>query len=191
MLVFVAVAYGKTEKEYKTDIDETLFYKIGQGDKDAFMMLYEQTKSMVFSYALSVLHNREDAEDAMQETYLKIRAAAHLYKPQGKPMAWVFTITRNICLMKYRMQQRQSFMELSELDKKMDFHQIEDREDRIVLETAFSILSKEECQIIMLHVVSGLKHREISQLLKMPVSTILSKYHRGIKKLRKNLEGRL
>lgn len=60
-----------------------------------------------------------------------------------------------------------------------------------MLETAFQILSREECQIIMLHAVSGLKHREVGELLGLPLSTVLSKYNRGIKKLRGQLEGKL
>lgn len=58
----------------------------------------------------------------------------------------------------------------------------------VILETAFRILSKEECQIIILHAVSGLKHREIGGILHLPLSTVLSKYNRGIKKLRAQLE---
>ena len=59
------------------------------------------------------------------------------------------------------------------------------------METAFQILSKEECQVIVLYAVSGMKHREISEILNLPISTVLSRYNRGIKKLRKELEGRL
>lgn len=76
--------------------------RTGKGEKDAFCNLYVQTKRILFSYALSILHNREDAEDAMQDTYLKIRSAAHLYTPMGKPLAWMFTIERNVCLMRLR-----------------------------------------------------------------------------------------
>lgn len=174
-----------------TYIDETLFYKIGTGEKEAFRKLYEQTSNAVFSYALFLLRNQEDAEDAMQETYLKIRSAAHLYHPMGKPMAWILTIARNICLMKFRQQKHYSAVSFEEIKEGIDCSQIQDREDRLVLETAFRVLSREECQIIILHTVSGLKHREISGMLQMPLSTVLSKYNRAIKKLREQLEERL
>lgn len=191
MLIFADIAGQESKQRETLQIDETLFRKIGEGDKNAFCVLYCQTKSAVYAYALSVLHNQMDAEDTMQETYLKIRGAAHLYQPQGKPLAWILTITRNICLMKYRQQKRQFFCSEEELKDVVDFGQITDREDRIVLETAFEVLSKEECQIIVLHAVSGMKHREISDLLDIPISTVLSKYNRGLKKLRGQLEGRI
>lgn len=191
MLIFADIAGQESKQRETLQIDETLFRKIGEGDKNAFCVLYCQTKSAVYAYALSFLHNQMDAEDTMQETYLKIRGAAHLYQPQGKPLAWILTITRNICLMKYRQQKRQFFCLEEELKDVVDFGQITDREDRIVLETAFEVLSKEECQIIVLHAVSGMKHREISDLLDIPISTVLSKYNRGLKKLRGQLEGRI
>ncbi len=190
MLIFAAIDPGNPQQREIT-IDESIFRGIANGDKDAFCTLYQQTRSAVFTYALSLLRNQTDAEDAMQDTYLKIRAAAHLYRPEGKPMAWIFTIARNVCLM--RMRQQKHFVAFSpeEAQPAFDFSQIEDLEDRIVLKTAFRVLSQEECQIVFLHAVTGFKHREISELLEMPLSTVLSKYARGLKKLKSQLEGSL
>ena len=68
---------------------------------------------------------------------------------------------------------------------------IENAEDRMTLEKVFTVLPEDVCRIIMLHAVSGMKHREIADLLNMPTSTVLSKYNRGIQKLRSELEGML
>ena len=103
-------------------------------------------------------------------------------------MAWILTIAKNVCLMKMRRQKHYSKYSIEDVKEKIDYSQIKEREDRMVLETAFQILSEEECRIIILHAVSGLKHREIGEILDLSVSTVLSKYNRGIKKLRKQLE---
>ena len=58
----------------------------------------------------------------------------------------------------------------------------------MLLEAAFKQISDEERNIIVLHVLSGLKHREIAKILDMPLATVLSKYHRGLKKLKGILE---
>lgn len=187
MLLFAAIAYENSEIEEQR-LDEQLFARIGQGDKSAFCQLYEETSNAVFAYALSFLRNKEDAEDVMQETFLHIRSAAHLYQPLGKPMAWILTIAKNVCLMKFRQNRHVTSMSYEEAPEELDCSQIQEKEDRLVLETAFRVLSKEECQIIVLHAVSGMKHREISQIMGIPLSTILSKYHRGIQKLREQLE---
>jgi len=62
-------------------------------------------------------------------------------------------------------------------------------EDRYLLQMALGTLSDEECQIVMLHALTGLKHREIAALLEMPLATVLSKYHRALKKLRDFMKG--
>ena len=172
-------------------IEDGLLLRIAQGKREAFSALYRLAARPVYAYALSVLKNPQDAEDVLQDTFLKIRSAAGTYVPHGKPMAWIMTITRNLCLMKFRRQKRLSVYPLEETRREVDFSLIENVEDRIVVQTALKILSEEECQIIVLHAVTGWKHREIAGLLDLPLSTVLSKYRRGLKKLKSELEGKL
>ena len=75
---------------------EELIARIGRGDREALRELYEKTARAVYAFALAQLRDPEGAQDVMQDTFLKIRAAAHLYRPMGKPMAWLFTIARNL-----------------------------------------------------------------------------------------------
>ena len=64
-----------------------------------------------------------------------------------------------------------------------------DHEDRMMLAALLRLLTEEERQIVVLHAVSGMKHREIAALLKMNLSTVLSKYNRALKKLREAAKG--
>lgn len=168
--------------------EEALILRIGQGDRSAFEQLYETTSNAVYVYAFSLLTDREDAEDVMQETFLKIHAAAHLYRPQGKPMAWIMTIARNLCMSRFRGKKNQTELMPAHMKGETGLSQIRQAEDRMVLEAAMDVLSQEELRIIVLHGVSGVKHREISEIMRIPLSTVLSRYHRGLKKLRKRLE---
>ena len=61
-------------------------------------------------------------------------------------------------------------------------------DDRIVLTAALKALSSEELQIVTLHAMNGLKHREIAALLQLPLATVLSKYRRALKKLKDQLK---
>lgn len=79
---------------------------ISQGDRDALVQLYHATSTAVYAYALSILKNRFDAEDVLQECYVTIFRSAGQYNPQDKPMAWIMTITKNLCLKLIRQQQR-------------------------------------------------------------------------------------
>ena len=64
---------------------------------------------------------------------------------------------------------------------------VSDPTDRLVLEAALKALNEEERRVVLLHAVSGLKHREIAQDLGEPLSTVLSRYHRALKKLKRYL----
>lgn len=157
----------------------------------ALAMLYEQTKTAVYGFALSLTKNSQDAEDVTQETYVRLFQAAKSYRPRGKPMAWILTITRNLSLMKLRKRKNQGtpFQDHLVADEKQEQDFSENSINRIVLKTVLQALSDEERQIVMLHSVTGLKHREIAEVLQIPLSTALSKYRRALSKLKKGLKG--
>lgn len=167
-------------------LDERLLPLVGQGDPEAFEVLYRSTEKAVYALALSILRNPHDAEDIVQETYLKVRAAAHLYVPQGKPLAWLFTITKNLCRDLLRGQSRTEAAPDGAEDD-LRFSYVSDPTDRLVLEAALKALGEEERQVVLLHAASGLKHREIARDLGLPLSTVLSRYSRALKKLQRYL----
>lgn len=164
---------------------EELLRQIALGSQQAFEELYRATDSAIYGYALSLMRNHHEAQDVMMDTYLKIRCAAHLYMPMGKPMAWILTITKNIARTKLRSAGRQIPLDdLEETTPSFD----RDSEEAIALEQAMKVLGDQERQILILHAVTGLKHREIAEMLGMPLATVLSKYARSLKKLKKALE---
>lgn len=169
-------------------IDERLFKRIGANDMEALDELYRLTERTLYAYILSIVKNHHETLDIMQETYLKVMSAAHLYKPMGKPLAWIFTIAKNLYLSRIRKSKREIGMDASEIAEDARFSYITDNEDRIVLEAALDILTEEERQIILLYAVSGLKHREIADSIGLKLSTTLSKYHRALKKIRDYLQ---
>ena len=61
-------------------------------------------------------------------------------------------------------------------------------ENKMLLETAFGILGEEEITIVVLHMINGLKHREIAELTGLTLSTVLSKYNRSLKKMKSIIE---
>lgn len=170
--------------------DEKLLLLVAKGDAEAFGRLYQNTDKTIYSFILSITRNPQDAEEIMQETYLKIWTSAGSYQSQGKPLAWMFTIARNLCYMKFRDQKHEADVGLSDLSEQElgDFcPQIEDAADKLVLNAALRILKEEERQIVLLHTTAGMKHREIAADLQMPLATVLSKYNRAMKKMQKYL----
>lgn len=162
---------------------------VANGDREALAELYNATSPAVYSFALSVLKNTHDAEDVLQNCYLNIASSAGSYRSKGKPMAWILTITRNLCLMKIRDYQKTATMPNENWMQYLESNEKVTPEDRIVLSDCMKRLSDQERQIVVLHVVAGLKHREIAQALAIPLSTVLSKHRRALKKLKLLLGG--
>lgn len=189
MLFFTLNDMPQTAYNKNSHLDEVL-KRLARGDKKALEELYHETKSTIYGFSLTITKNPADSEDVLQETYLKIWANADRYTAKGTPMSWILMIAKNLSLMKLREKKRHQDLEPEEWD--MEFY-IPDSagnvEDRQFLEAALNLLTLEEREIILLHAVSGLKHREIAELVDMPLATVLSKYHRGLKKLRKYVEG--
>ena len=170
------------------EILDLLLQKLAEGDMDALRDLYERVSSAVYTFALSVVQNPTTAEDVMQDAFVNIAQNANKYVSQGKPMAWIMTITKNIALMKLkRMDNRNSSLEdYMDVAKTDDFAQ-SDR--RIMLRKALSELKDEDRQIVILHAMTGMKHREIAEIMKIPLPTVLTKYKRSLEKMRRTIGG--
>lgn len=168
---------------------DRLLAAVAAGEQEALAQLYHQTRSAVYGLALSYVKNAHDAQDITQDTFVQIWDNAPQYRTKGSPMGWILTIARNLALMKLRRQQRQG-----ELDEEQwqaipaDAPNVS-HEDRLLLQNALEALEEQERRIVVLHAVTGLKHREIATLLELPLATVLSKYHRALKKLKLRLEG--
>ena len=189
MLFFTLADTTQTAYDKNSHLDEVL-KRLAKGDKTALEELYHETKAAIYGFSLTITKNPADSEDVLQETYLKIWANADRYTAKGTPMSWILMIAKNLSLMKLREKKRHQDLEPEEWD--MEFHipdSAGNTEDRHLLEAALNLLTLEEREIILLHAVSGLKHREIAELLDMALATVLSKYHRALKKLRKYIEG--
>lgn len=166
---------------------DRLLLAAGQGDRAAFAGLYEAARGAVYAAALGMLRDPHAAQDLCQDAFVRIWESAPRYRSEGSPMAWMLTITRNLARMALRGAGRQQTLTEEEWAALPGGG--EPGEDALVLREALQSLDEEERQVILLHAVSGLKHREIAALMERPLSTILSKYQRGLKKLKNRLKG--
>lgn len=176
----------KTEQN-SADLDP-LLAGIARGDSQALAALYHSTSASIYAFALSVLKNAQDAEDVLHDCYLNLYSAAPNYRSLGKPMAWILTITRNLCLLKLRERQKMADVSEEDWEPYLESRESLSPEDRLILRACMNHLSDEERQIVVLHAVSGFKHREIAELTGHSLTAVLSKYNRAIKKLKQYLE---
>jgi RNA polymerase sigma-70 factor (ECF subfamily) len=124
----------------------------------------------------------------LQDTFIRIFENAKTYQPIGKPMSWIFTVELNIINRFYQLKARKHLIDDDNLldsirDNELSYSESLSNND--YLNNLLRHLDDDEIEVISLHIVSNLKFREISQLLNKPLSTILSKYNRAIKKVKK------
>lgn len=171
--------------------EDRLLLLMKTGDMDAFRRLYELTAKGVYSYALSILRHPQDAEEVMQDTYLTAWRQAGRYETEGKPVAWLLTIARNLCFMRLRKQKEHpcvSYEELAEEEPGNLCPQIELAAEKQLLLDVLGGLDEEDRKIVLLHDAGGMKHREIAQHLGCPLSTVTSRYRRALKKMQRMMD---
>lgn len=186
MMIFQTMEY---EAEHGQKVLEQYLLQMADGDRDALAQLYRRTHAAVYAVALSMVKNAHDAQEIAQDTFVRIWECAPQYRPKGSPMAWILTVARNLARMQLRQNARLTGLSEQEWDAIPADSPGVTPEDRMLLQQAMAQLSDEERQVVMLHALTGLKHREIADLLEIPLATVLSKYHRAMKKLRSFMKG--
>ena len=118
---------------------------------DAIAEIYRLTSSAVYGFALSILKNTHDSEDVLHDCYIHLYSSAASYRSVGKPMAWILTITRNLCMTKLREKKRRNEADIEDWSEYIEESGALSTEERFVIRECMSTLSDEERQIVLLH----------------------------------------
>lgn len=184
--MLMTTEYAPAEDRHKL---QQLLIHIAGGEREALAELYQRTRAAVYGLALSYLKNAHDAQDLTQDVYVQVWDCAEQYRLTGSPMGWLLAVCRNLCLMRLRREERHAALSEEEWDAIPTRECGLDADECELLQGALASLTDEERRVVLLHAVTGLKHREIAALLELPLPTVLSKYHRALKKMRSFLEG--
>ncbi|UVI29031.1 RNA polymerase sigma factor [Paenibacillus spongiae] len=160
------------------NLDEALEAVAG-GDAGALKLVYEEMRSIVYALALSIVRNKPAAEDILQETFVRVYEKAGTYRAGSNPKAWIVTIARNLA---YDVLRRESKSRSGEIQEVMCTAG-DSIEQRLALTDALFQLEVMERQIVVMHVVAGLKHHEISTQLGIPAGTVRWKYRQSLSRL--------
>jgi RNA polymerase sigma-70 factor (ECF subfamily) len=170
----------------------SLLERIQKGDREAFITIVRLYQRKVFMMAYSILRNKEDALDVVQETFLRLYQRAGTYKPDSRFQAWLIEIAKNLSIDYYRKhrQKRQEWetsRPLDEIpiaveDRSSDSHDSD-------LRSAFSrcvekLAAKQKMVFVMRH-YNELQFNEISDALRISVGTAKSLHFKAVRNLRK------
>ena len=169
-----------------------------EGDETALAPLVEKYKRMVYRLAMQITKNHADADDVMQETFIKVYRSIRTFRKDAAFETWLYRIAVNEALnfVKRRERRRESAFEAStegeyeavtryQAQTASDPHvHAEKAELRHYVTKAVSSLSIKHRTVVILHEFEGLTHAEIASILNCSEGTVRSRLHYARKKLR-------
>ncbi len=171
--------------------DETLFRQIQTGKRDAFAALVDRYQRRAFAVALRLLGRRQDAEDAVQQAFLRLYEARAQYQPRWRVSTWFYRILTNTCVDELR--HRRPMFELQEKDEPSAHgpdHRLELAERDRLLHAALATVPMEARIVLTLYYADGRSYREIGAIRGISVNTVKTHLRRGRLALRRALRAR-
>ena len=172
--------------------DAELLARVGEGDREAFELLYRRYVRPLFGLALRRLGDRGHAEDAVQEAFAAIWRSASTYRPErGAAGGWLYTVARNAIVDRLRRNGLATDAELPELvsSEPGPPERAEDSYVSVRVHRALEELQPREREVIELAYWSGLSQSEVADYLGLPLGTVKTRTRSGLARLASLLEG--
>ena len=185
--------------------DEDLMASYLDGDVRAFEQLLERHRRGVYAFILRFAHNRDTAEELLQDVFLKLVDKAETFQQRSKFTTWLYTIARNLCIDHLRKMRHRKTSSLDQamgtgegegmtlLDKIGSDEPSPDRSahsNRLgeLITDAVGKLSPEQREVFLLREQAGLPFDEIASVVDAPVNTVKSRMRYALQNLRANLQ---
>jgi RNA polymerase sigma-70 factor, ECF subfamily len=180
-------------------IDPKLVARVAKGEDHALSQLYDQSSTVLFSLALRILGNREEAADVLQETYLDVwRKVVRYDVGRGTPIAWLITLTRSRAIDRLRTRGPRPPRHISSTIDDARTSQFDDRHSdpfdsqtdqtlRDLIREAWATLPQRQQQAVELAYYEGVPDTEIAARLSQPVEEVKASIVLGMAHLRKVL----
>jgi len=175
-------------EDTRQEILIALLSKMQDGDLTVFDEFFTMTKNALYYSIIAVLRDESMSEDIMQDAYIRFLENVRTIQPNKNPLGYLLKIGRNLAIDYQRKQQKESYLEEYENPDVYGAVDPEGDDDFERIQAKMQeILRPEEYEIVILHVINELSHKEIAEILKKPLGTITWTYRNAIKKLEKGL----
>ena len=174
-----------------------------KGDQQAFAEIVELYKDKIYYLGYRMLNNRHEAEDVVQETFLRVFKSLDRYDPGQKFSTWIYRIATNLSIDHLRKRKPTYSLDADMNDQEgLDGYSMLPSDDRtpesefMISETkqtvydAIESLPAKYKSVMILRYLQEMSLQEISDVLDIPVTTIKTRVHRGREFLRKKLESK-
>lgn len=168
------------------------------GNTNSFATLVDRYKDLVFTLALKMLNNREEAEEIAQDTFIKVYNSLKKFKGESKFSTWIYKVTYNTCLdalKKKKKQQNVTYIEdfsehqIKTLENILD--SIDEKERNQAIQDCLEELPSDDAFLLTLYYFDDQSIEEIAKLMNISISNIKVKLFRTRKKLASILKNRL
>ncbi len=174
----------------KFQSDSFYINKVLNNDVNAYASLVDMHKDMVFTIALKIVRNREDAEEIAQDVFVKAYQSLATFKKESKFSTWLYRIVYNTAISKTRKKQfgttdlNYDIVEnYSEDDINEDLNRLDNNEQKKVINTVLKKLNPEDHMLVTLYYFKEYSIEEISEIVNISQSNVKVKLHRIRKKL--------
>lgn len=171
---------------------DTWIARCALGDRTAFQNLYDHTSAKLFGVTLRVLKDRGEAEDALQEIYVKVWRGAKRYATGGaSPMTWLITIARNHAIDRLRARKvtdgDDALTVMADASPGPEAQAVAASEARRV-EDCFGTLEPDRAKAVRLAYLDGESYADLAKRFDVPLNTMRTWLRRSLIKLRECLE---
>ncbi len=179
--------------------DEDLIERFQRGDLYAFDLIVKRYKDQLLNFIYRFVGNQEEAEDIIQETFLRVYRKRKAYKRIAKFSTWIYTIAGNLARTELRRRKRRKLFSVTDLGYEDRDYEISDeghspeREvdgvmQEEIIQKAIEKLSPKFREVIVLRDVQELSYEEISKIINVPIGTVKSRVNRGRLRLQAQLK---
>lgn len=172
---------------------EALIAKVALNDREAFRRLYGATSAKLFGVCLRLLRDRNEAEDALQDIYVKVWRAAPTYAANGySPMSWLIAIARNHAIDRIRARKPEAVDIDDASDISDDTASPEDEaiahSERRRIDSCLEELEAARSEAVRGAYLDGYSYQELAERHNVPVNTMRTWLRRSLMKLKECLE---
>jgi RNA polymerase sigma-70 factor (ECF subfamily) len=184
--------------------EDILIKELKEGNESAFKILVDNYQDMIYNTCLSIVKSEEDAEDIAQEVFVQVYQSIGSFKGASKLSTWMYRIAITKSLDHERRKKRKKrfgfvksiFGDEGETEiNPPDFHHpgvvLDKKEDAARLFKAIEKLPENQKTAFVLNKIEGLSNQEVSEVMKVSVSSIESLLHRAKNNLKKHLQNNL
>ena len=175
-------------KHMESPSEEALVSRSAKGDEQAFAVLVNRYKGMLYTMAYKMLRDSGRAEDAAQDTFIKAYAALPGFKGQSKFSSWLYRICYNTCISMIRKRKPDGDLEQAEhIGVEGPAEEFRTRELAAMIQDEVNRLPDDYRNALTLYHFNGMSYDEIAQMTHRPMGTVKAHIHRARSALKSRL----